>query len=164
MRRRYLALTALFAPGALAASLFLPPAARGQASPQDEVAAVVRRLFDGMRAGDSSMVRSTFDATARLISVSDSAGIVRVGAADVDGFLAAVGRPHPVVWDERVWDTEVRVDGGLASVWTKYAFYRGDQFNHCGVDVFELVRRLNGWKIVHLADTRRTAGCWTGPR
>ncbi len=166
MRRRTLALTALLAPGALAASLLLPPAARGQASAQDEVLTVVRRLFDGMRAGDSAMVRSTFDAMAELLSVSapDSAGVHRVSVAPVDRFLAAIGTPHPDVWDERIWDTEVRVDGGLASVWTKYAFYRGEQFNHCGVDVFELARRPDGWKIVHLADTRRTAGCWTGPR
>ena len=82
----------------------------------------------------------------------------------LDGFVTAVGTPRAEVWDERIWDTEVRVDGGLASVWTKYAFYRGEQFSHCGVDVFELVRRPDGWKIVHLADTRRTTNCWTPPR
>lgn len=155
---------AAFAASLAGAVVVAAGTARGQGPPEQQVLATVRQLFDGMRAGDSAMVRSTFDASARLISVSDSAGIVRVSAADVDRFLAAVGTPHPAVWDERIWETEVRVDGGLASVWTKYAFYRGEQFNHCGVDVFDLVRRLDGWKIVHLADTRRTAGCWTGPR
>lgn len=141
-----------------------PPPVSAQ-NPEQDVLAVIRRVFDGMRAGDSAMARSAFDASARLVGVSsDSAGSPRVSMADIDRFLAAVGRPRTEVWDERIWDTEVRVDGGLASVWTKYAFYRGDQFSHCGVDVFELVRRPDGWKIVHLADTRRTTNCWTPPK
>lgn len=137
---------------------------QGQAASREEVMAVVRRLFDGMRAGDSAMARSAFDATARLISVSDSAGIPRLSATSIDRFLAAIGTPHTEMFDERIWDTEVRVDAGLASVWTKYAFYRGERFSHCGVDVFELAKRPDGWKIIHIADTRRTEGCWTGPQ
>ncbi len=150
---------------ALLAATTAPPTP-GQTSAETEVLATVRQLFDGMRAGDSAMVRSTFDAMAELVSVSqpDSGGAFRVSVAPVDRFLAAIGTPHPDVWDERIWDTEVRVDGGLASVWTKYAFYRGAEFNHCGVDLFELARRPDGWKIIHLADTRRTTNCWKAPR
>lgn len=140
------------------------PLARAQ-TPEQDLLTVIRRVFDGMRAGDSAMTRSAFDASARLVGVStDSAGNPRVSIADIGQFLAAVARPRAEVWDERIWDTEVPVDGGLASVWTKYAFSRGQQFSHCGVDVFELVRRPDGWKIIHLADTRRTTNCWTPPK
>jgi hypothetical protein len=144
----------------------LPADGTAQASPEQDVMAVVHRLFDGMRAGDSAMARSAFDAMAELVSVSppDSSGFHHVSETPIDRFLAAIGTPHPDVWDERIFDAEVRVDGGLASVWTKYAFYRGEIFNHCGVDVFELALRPDGWKIIHVADTRRTANCWTGPR
>ncbi len=142
------------------------PAASGQTSPDKDVLAVVRRLFDGMRAGDTAMARSAFDAMAELVSVSppDSSGFYRVSQTPVDGFLRAIGTPHPDVWDEQIFDTEVRVDGGLASVWTKYAFYRGQTLNHCGVDVFELALRPDGWKIIHVADTRRTTDCGKPPR
>lgn len=71
--------------------------------------------------------------------------------------------PHDAVWDERIWDTQVRIDGNLASVWTKYAFYLGPQFSHCGIDHFLLFRRAEGWKIIHLADTRRREGCEMPP-
>jgi hypothetical protein len=53
----------------------------------------------------------------------------------------------------------VHVDGGLASVWTEYAFYVGERLNHCGVDAFHLVRTAEGWRIIDLADTRRREGC-----
>lgn len=146
--------------------LFAPPPARGQKTPEQDVMAAVARLFDGMRAGDSAMARSAFDAMAQLVSVSgpDSTGVHRVRVTPVDQFLALIGRPHTEIWDERIWDTEVRVDGGLAAVWTKYAFYRGDQFSHCGVDAFQLALRPDGWKIIHVADTQRTANCWKAPR
>lgn len=132
-------------------------------SPEREVRAVVQRLFDGMRAGDSAAVRSVFDSTARFRSAIVRDGNPVLQTATVDGFVRAIGTPHDSIWDERIWDVEVRVDGNLASVWTKYAFYVGPRFSHCGVDHFLLFQRPDGWKIIHLADTRRREGCETPP-
>ena len=156
----------LLAAALLLLALAAPRAATSQSTPEKDVMAAVARLFDGMRAGDSAMAHSAFDAMAELVSVSppDSSGFYHVSETPIDRFLAAIGTPHTDVWDERIFDTEVRVDGGLASVWTKYAFYRSDAPNHCGVDVFELTLRPEGWKIVHVADTRRTVNCWKAPR
>lgn len=140
------------------------PAAPGTLFAQDakaEVMAVVQRLFDGMRAGDSAMVRSTFDPQLRMISSSLREGkpVLRIETGG-DGFVRAVGTPHAEVWDERIANAKVEVDGALASVWTDYAFYRGTSFSHCGIDHFLLARNDAGqWKIVELADTRRQAPC-----
>jgi hypothetical protein len=48
-------------------------------------------------------------------------------------------------------------------VWTPYAFYYDGNFSHCGVDSFQLARTAEGWKVVQIADTRRTQGCPTPP-
>jgi hypothetical protein len=54
----------------------------------------------------------------------------------------------------------VEIDGALASVWVDYNLYVGDKFMHCGIDHFLLVRGDDAaWKIISLADTRRTEGC-----
>lgn len=137
----------------------LAPAATAQQSSDAAVLEPVTRLFDGMRKGDSSMVRSVFDSTARLVTVGTRDGQPVVRVETVDGFVQAIGTPHDEVWDERLHDTEVRVDGNLAAVWTGYRFYLGDKFSHCGVDAFQLVRRADGWKISQIADTRRKEGC-----
>ncbi len=123
-----------------------------------EVRAVVDRLFDGMRKNDSSMVRPLFHAKARMISITmrDGAPVVQVQES-VEGFIAAVGRPHPEVWDERVSNVRAMFDGPLASVWMDYTFHRGTTFSHCGVDHFLMVKEGGTWKILELADTRRTA-------
>ena len=66
--------------------------------------------------------------------------------------------------DERVWDWEVRSDGNLAMLWTKYDILTDGNFSHCGVDAFHLHKSSAGWKIFHLADSRRwDPGCWRYP-
>jgi len=78
----------------------------------------------------------------------------------VDQFVHSIGRaPAGMKLIERIYAPEVRIDGNLATVWTFYTFHRGDQFSHCGYDAVQLMRLENEWKIVHLADTRRTSGC-----
>ncbi len=132
-------------------------------SAERAVMQVIDRLFDGMRAGDSTMLRSVFDAEARMVSVGTRDGEPSLNVGSVDRFVTSIGTPRDVVYDEPIWDWEVRIDGHLAQVWTKYAFYRGEDFSHCGVDAFQLVRRNEGWKIFQLTDTRRRDDCWTPP-
>lgn len=125
-----------------------------------EVLKVVERVFDGMWAADSAMVRSAFMKDADLYTAfTDKEGNPVLHKGSLTNFLDAVGSPHDVVWDEPIWDTEVRVDGNLAQVWTKYAFYAGDKFSHCGVDAFHLFKTWEGWKIFHLTDTRQFQDC-----
>lgn len=124
---------------------------------------VVTTLLDGMRAGDSATVRRVFNARARMISVSFSPldGAARVSVQNgVDAFVQAVGGPRAEVWDERIANEKVEIDGAVASVWVDYAFFRGTTFSHCGIDHFLLTRRDDGrWTILELTDTRRTTGC-----
>ena len=53
----------------------------------------------------------------------------------------------------------MEIDGNLAQVWTKYAFFLGEDFDHCGVDAFQLFNDGDGWKIFQLVDTRHREGC-----
>jgi hypothetical protein len=157
-----------FLPAVTALSLLAGPlAAQAAAGPaagtaDQEVMAVVVRLFDGMRKGDSAMVRSTFDAGARMATAMirpTGETTYRYDADGVDGFAKAVGTPHDQPWDEKLWDVKVLVDRNLATVWTKYAFFLGPTFSHCGVDTFTLAKGAEGWKIIFLADTRQREGC-----
>lgn len=148
----------IFALAILAALLPLSSGALAGQTPDDEVLAVVQRLFDGMRAADSTAVRSVFHESSRLFSTGERDGTPAVNVIPADRFVAAVGGATGQ-WDERIWDTHVRIDDNLASVWTQYAFYLNGEFSHCGVDAFTLAKTAEGWKIVSLADTRRQEGC-----
>ena len=124
-----------------------------------EVEAAVGRLFDAMRRADGAAAAALFHPEARLQSVSLQSGQPVLRANPASGFIEAIGAPRSEVWDERIWDLEVRVDGNLASAWMRYAFYLDDRFSHCGVNAIHLFRAPAGWQIIHIADTRRAEGC-----
>ncbi len=54
---------------------------------------------------------------------------------------------------ERGFEPEVRVAGGLATVWLPYDLYVNGSWSHCGVDVFSLVRAAGAWKILTMGWT-----------
>lgn len=143
----------------IAAFPLIPATAQHDHGSTSEILTPVHQLFDAMRAGDSTGVRNAFHPIARIVSTfTDDAGPAhRIGS--VDGFVKAVGTPHDEVWDERVWDIEMDVQDNLASVWMQYAFFLGDSLSHCGVNSFQIFATNEGWKIMHLADTRQRVGC-----
>ena len=123
-----------------------------------EVLAVVNALFDGMRKVDSAMVRPLFHPKVRLITVDSRSPGARIEES-VEGFIKSVGSPRTEVYDERLSNVRVMIDGSLASVWADYKFFRGTTLNHCGVDHFLLVKEGGKWQIIELSDTRRRENC-----
>ncbi|MBF9140056.1 nuclear transport factor 2 family protein [Hymenobacter properus] len=152
-------LTSLLLVGVLTAAT--PVAHAQKASP--ETAAVqqtVTAFFDGMRRGDSTMVRRTLAPGAVFHGFGGKPGQPpKLEIESINGFLKAVGTPHAEVWDERVQFEHTLVDANLASVWAPYEFYLGSKFSHCGYDSFQLVKLADGWKIAHIIDTRRKEKC-----
>lgn len=131
---------------------------QGALSVQDDEAAVlaaVHELWGGMRAADSARVRAVIHPEARAFSVSVHDGHVMLTQDAPNAFIEIIGTPHDDVYDERVSNEEVRVDGPFATYYADYAFWLGDQRSHCGVDAFQLVKTGAGWQIVVLSDTRR---------
>lgn len=131
-------------------------------SEKADVMIPINNLFRGMKQGDSSIVQNAFSMKVTMATIStnkDGTPSIR-HEATLDGFLRAVGTPHPDVWSEMIWDPKIEIDGNLAQAWTPYAFYVGKKFSHCGVDAFQLFKGTDGtWKIFQLADTRQKEGC-----
>lgn len=141
--------------------LMLSLNSQAQNPDREAVERVINQLFEGMRQGDSSRVSGLFHPKVRMMTsyrAEDGTPVVKEGS--LKDFLIAIGTPHPEIWNEEIWDTEIRVDDDLAQAWTDYAFYVGEKFSHCGVDAFQLVRGSDGqWRIIHLIDTRRKEPC-----
>lgn len=126
-----------------------------------DVKQVIIDLFDGMREGDSAKVGALFGKEVQMYtSYTNKEGELILKKGALEPFLQAVGSPHDKVWDEKIWNTKIEVDKGIAQVWTDYTFYIGTEFSHCGVDAFHLAKNTSGkWKIMHLMDTRKKQGC-----
>lgn len=127
---------------------------------ETDVYSIIIKLFDGMREGDSAKVASVFRKNVRMFSsYKKKTGEEMLHEGKLSDFLKAIGTPHDEIWDEKIWDTEIQIDGNLAQVWTQYGFYIGEKFSHCGVDAFQLIKENDSWKIMNLIDTRKVAGC-----
>lgn len=139
------------------AALFLttagPAAAQGD---REAIVQVVTRLFDGMRTRDTALMRSLFAPEARMVGVDRRGATPTVTVMHPDRWIESVGRGTGPGPDERIFDPVVQVDADIAQVWTYYELWIGPKLNHCGYDAFLLARLGAGWKIVQVADTRRS--------
>jgi putative lumazine-binding protein len=144
---------------AVAAALVHPLPAAAQTSDRDAVLATVQKVFDAMRTRDTALFSQAFDTSGRLVGVS-TRGTPAITLTTPAQFAAAVLRaPAGNVWNERIYDPEVKIDLPVAQVWAYYTFHLNTTFSHCGVDAFMLVKVGGVWKITQIADSRRTEGC-----
>ena len=127
---------------------------------EQEVEAVIRSLFDGMRQKDATKVADAFSPEGLMQTVQQKPEGTTVGSNAVADFVKRIaGTPEGTTLDERILSYHIRVDGHMASAWTPYKFYVNDTFSHCGVNSFQLVKMASGWKIVYIIDTRRKEPC-----
>ncbi|MEP0987712.1 nuclear transport factor 2 family protein [Ekhidna sp.] len=131
-----------------------------QENGKKDIMQVINNVFEAMRTSDSTLLKSSFvEKPNTFTSFINQEGKSTLVTGDFQRFINAVGQPKDQVWNEPIWNEKVEVDGNLASVWVDYAFYVDDQFSHCGVDAFHLIKQEDGWKIFHLVDTRRKSDC-----
>lgn len=128
---------------------------------ESKIKEVIERLFKGMQVGDSAMVRSVFykDVTMATVYRNRENVVVLRRESSIEDFVKSVGTPRADALNEEIWGLTIQLDGDFAQAWCDYAFYIGKKFSHCGVDAFHLYKTEGGWKIFHLADTRRSANC-----
>jgi hypothetical protein len=137
---------------------FTATAARAQSDDQ-AVIAVATHFFDGMRARDTALMRSTALPSTMVVIPGGPTGIqVQI---TVDQFVNSVGKGTGPGGDERLRDPKVQIDGPMASLWSYYTYTEGGQtkIDHCGIDAFLFRKGPDGWKIFNLAGTIRTTGC-----
>ncbi len=138
----------------LSFSIFLSTELFAQQTATDSIKQTINTLFDAMRKGDSTLSGSVFskDMIKQRVS-NDKNGKAILSTENAGDLVIKIGTPHALVYDA------IKIDGHLACVWAPYKFYLGDQFSHCGVDVFQLMRTADGWKVIYLVDTRRKDNC-----
>lgn len=133
-----------------------------QTADETQVTAVINNLFKAMQTNDTVLFKSVFADPVTMASVMKNreGKVVIERETGIKDFVKQISKPHPRgAYNEEIWDMKVQLDGDFAQAWCDYAFYLGNTFSHCGVDAFHLVRTAEGWKIFHLADTRRQQGC-----
>ena len=137
----------------------------GQTKQEDDTTAVlasVQIFFDTMASRDVEGARRVLMPEVRIFTARDQDGQPAVRASAGEDYLKGLGAGKQAN-RERIWNPEVRVHGPIASVWTPYDFWVDRKFSHCGIDVFDLVKTAEGWKISGLSYTVERTGCAPSP-
>lgn len=127
--------------------------------PEKEVIAVIKNLVKAMKTKDATLAKSVFAKNARLTNVEEEGEKPVTKEGNMTEFIKFIGEASDNIYEERILDYEVKIDGIMATVWTPYEFYLNDKFLHCGVNAFQLFKSEEGWKIIQITDTRRRKGC-----
>lgn len=122
----------------------------------------VKTFFKGFHASDEAMIKSVVHENLTMQSIyQNKQGETKLNQGNAQEFIqAVVERAKKEQWTEKISSYETRIDGVMATVWTPYRFHLGDQFIHCGVNAFTLIKGTDGvWRILSIIDTRRKATC-----
>ncbi|TCP28242.1 putative lumazine-binding protein [Tenacibaculum skagerrakense] len=130
-------------------------------SEESTIKTVIDTFFEGLHAGDSSIVSKTLHADIKIqTTFTNKEGVKVLRDQKRDQLLKGIaGKKKEDVYFEKLLSYDIKIDGNLASVWTPYEFYFNDKFSHCGANSFQLFNNNGKWEIIYLVDMRKRAGC-----
>lgn len=129
----------------------IAPSALAQKAEEQAVLAPITAMFDGMAKRDAAAIQQPTLPGGGLVLMRDGKPTQVTFAA----FAENVAKPSKVQIQEKIHDPLIRIDNDLAVVWAPFVFLRDGKVNHCGTDLFNLVRVNGKWLIASVADTGR---------
>ncbi len=125
------------------------PHARAQSPQEQAVLAPVQAMFDGMSKRDAAAIKEPTLPGGTMVLMRDG----KPTQMTFEAFAERVGKPGKTRIEERIHDPLVRIDNDLAVVWAPFDFLVDGKVDHCGTDLFNLVRVDGTWRIASVADT-----------
>jgi Putative lumazine-binding len=147
----------LFLAGATAAGFLINslhaavPLSAEAAKEEQAVLAPINAMFDGMAKRDAAAIKKPLLPGGGMVLMRDG----KPTQMTFEAFADAVGKPGKAQIEERIHDPLVRIDNDLALVWAPFDFLVDGKVDHCGTDLFNLVRADGKWLIASVADTGR---------
>ena len=125
------------------------PHARAQSPQEQAVLAPVQAMFDGMSKRDAAAIKEPTLPGGTMVLMRDG----KPTQMTFEAFAERVGKPGKTRIEERIHDPLIRIDNDLAVVWAPFDFLVDGKVDHCGTDLFNLVRVDWTWRIASVADT-----------
>ena len=123
----------------------------GDSAEQQAVLAPITQLFDGMAKRDAAAIKKPLLSGGTMVLMRDG----KPSQMTFEDFAGRLGKPGTTSILERIHDPLVRIDNDLAVVWAPFEFLVDGKVDHCGTDLFTVVRTDGQWVIASVADTGR---------
>src|SRR5947207_1820851 len=126
------------------------------ATPDEQaVLAPVKAMFDGMAKRDATAIKEPLLPGGTMVLMRDGKPVQMT----LEAFADRVGRPGTTQIEERIHDPLIRIDNDLAVVWAPFEFLIDGKVDHCGTDLFNLVRKDGRWLIARSEERRVGKEC-----
>jgi hypothetical protein len=140
----------LYISGTLAPALLI--GSLHASTPEEQaVLAPVTAMFDGMAKRNAAAIMEPLLPGGTMVLMRDG----KPTQMTFEAFADRVGKPGTTKIEERIHDPLIRIDNDLAVVWAPFEFLVDGKVDHCGTDLFNLVRKDGRWLIASVADTGR---------
>jgi hypothetical protein len=106
-------------------------------------------MFQGMTDRNPAAIKAAALPGAVLILMRDG----KPKQMTIEEFADHLSKPSKTHIEERIHDPLVRMDNDLAMVWAPFEFLVDGTPDHCGTDLFNLVKIDDKWLIAGIADT-----------
>jgi hypothetical protein len=134
-----------------AVTIFLIPSLHAATAEEQAVLAPVKALFEGMAKRDAEAIRKPLLPGGMMVLMRDG----KPNQMTFEDFADRVAKPGTTHTEERIHHPLIRIDHDLALVWTPFEFLVDGKVDHCGTDLFNLIRTDGKWLIASVADTGR---------
>jgi hypothetical protein len=134
-----------------ATAIFLTASLHALTPEEQAVLTPVKAMFDGMAKRDAAAIKEPLLPGGSMVLMRDG----KPSQMTFEAFAERVGRPGTTQIEERIHDPLIRIDNDLAVVWAPFDFLVDGKVDHCGTDLFNLVRKDGKWLIASVADTGR---------
>ncbi len=122
---------------------------------------VIDHFFESINTGNGELLASLEVEGAQILNIrEDTVGeyeFVERGWFEGDNFAT------DIQLTERYWDEQLLLSDKLAVFWAAYDFHIDGEFSHCGIDVLNLIKIDDEWKIGHAMWTIQRPGCEASP-
>lgn len=122
---------------------------------------VIDNFFESINTGNGELLAGLEVEGAQIFNIrEDTAGEYEFVER---GWFGAENFGSDTQLTERYWDEELLISDTLAVFWAPYDFHIDGEFSHCGIDVLNLIRIDQEWKIGHAMWTIQRPDCEASP-
>jgi hypothetical protein len=130
--------------------LFILAVTSLHAAAQDSsVLSPIDAMFQGMTDRNPAAIKAAALPGTMLILMRDG----KPEQMTIETFADHLNKPSKTRIEERIHDPLIRMDNDLAMVWAPFEFLVDGTPDHCGTDLFNLVKTDGKWLIAGVADT-----------
>ena len=128
------------------ASLLLLPNLILSQSEENIILKTVQQFFDALESRDTTLANSVLLSDGHFFSIRENNSNINIKKTTHSNFVKNLTSSNEPLL-ETMHDPVVLIHKQVAVVWTKYEFYKNEEYSHTGVDAFSLLKTSEGWRI-----------------